>query len=87
MEPGENRTINLRPTGEINLNASPDWAEVWIDGKKIEGGTPIARLQVPLGTHEIVFKHPKLGERRLTVVVKASAPVHISVDFNKPSLP
>ncbi len=87
VEPGENRTINIQPTGEINLNASPGWADVLIDGKKIEGGTPIARLQVPLGTHEIVFKHQKLGERRVTAVVKASAPVHISVDFNKPSLP
>ena len=57
MEPGENRSINIQPTGEINLNASPGWADALIDGKKIEGGTPIARMQVPLGTDEIVFKH------------------------------
>jgi hypothetical protein len=58
------------------------WAEVSIDGKKIET-TPIAKLQVPLGTHEVVFKHPQFGERRQTVVV-TSTPLTLNVDFTKP---
>jgi len=81
VEPGEERSITVQPTGEVNLNATP-WAEVWIDGKKIET-TPI-KLQVSLGTHDIVFKHPQFGERTKTAVVTASAPVMLTVDFTKP---
>jgi hypothetical protein len=84
VEPGQERSITVQPTGEISLNASP-WAEVSIDGKLI-GQTPI-RTQVPLGTHEILFKNPEFGERRRTAVVTASAPLSLSVDFKGPSLP
>ncbi len=81
VEPGEERSITVQPTGEVNLNATP-WAEIWIDGKKMET-TPI-KLQVPLGTHDIVFKHPQFGDRTRTAVVTASAPVTLTVDFTKP---
>ena len=81
IEPGEERSLNVQPMGEMNLNAVP-WAEVWIDGQKA-GDTPLAHLQIPLGTHEILFKHPQHGERRMTVVVTATAPVASTVDFTK----
>jgi hypothetical protein len=81
IEPGEVKTITLDPRGSANLNATP-WAEVWVDGKKV-GDTPLANLQIPLGTHEVVFKHPQLGERRVTTTIRANAPVAISVDMNK----
>lgn len=78
---GEERVLNLRPTGLVNLNASP-WAEVWVDGTRA-GETPLANLEVPLGTREFVFKHPQFGERRLTATIttKGSA---LSVDFGRP---
>ena len=82
VEPGEVKTLNLDPRGSANLNAIP-WAEVWIDGKKA-GETPLANLQVPLGTHEIVFKHPQFGERRMTTTIRANAPIALSVDLTKP---
>ena len=82
VEPGEAKTLTLDPRGTANLNASP-WAEVWIDGKKV-GETPLANLQVLLGTHEVVFKHPQFGERRLTTTIRANAPVALSVDMSKP---
>ncbi len=85
IEPGEERAITVQPVGELNANALP-WAEVWIDGQKA-GETPIAHLQVPLGTHEIVFKHPQFGERRMTARVTATAPVAVSADFTKPLQP
>lgn len=81
IEPGEERAVTVQPVGELNANATP-WAEVWIDGKKA-GDTPIAHLQVPLGTHEIVFKHPQYGERRVTTVVTATAPAAVTADFSK----
>ena len=81
IEPGEERSLNVQATGELNLNALP-WAEVWIDGQKT-GDTPIANLRVPLGTHEIVFKHPQFPDRTLTTTVRANAPTAAAVDFTK----
>jgi hypothetical protein len=85
IEPGEERSVNLQPTGELNLNALP-WAEVWIDGHKT-GDTPIANLRVPLGTHEIIFKHPQFGDRRVTATVRAAPPTAATIDFTKAPQP
>ena len=81
IEPGEERSISIQPTGELNVNAVP-WAEVWMAGKKV-GETPIAGLQVPIGTHEIVFKNPQFPERHVTVTVTGAAPAAAAVDFTK----
>jgi hypothetical protein len=67
------------PQGTINLNALP-WAEVWIDGRRI-GETPIGNLAIPIGPHEILFRHPQYGERKQAVSVTMSAPVRLSVDM------
>jgi hypothetical protein len=71
-------TIEL-PQGTVNLNASP-WAEVWLDGRRI-GETPIGNLAVPIGPHEIVFKHPEFGERKHAISVTTAAPVRLSVSM------
>ena len=63
------------------MNARP-WAEVMVDGTSI-GQTPIANLQVGVGPHELVFRHPQLGERKQTVVVTAKGPNRIAMDFTK----
>jgi hypothetical protein len=81
IEPGEERSISLVPTGELSANALP-WAEVWMNGAKI-GETPLANARLPLGTHEIVFKNPKFPDRSVTVTVKSSAPAVAYVDFTK----
>ena len=65
------------PKGTVNLNASP-WAEVWIDGARV-GETPIGNLELPIGPHELVFRHPELGEQRHAVSVTTAAPVRLSV--------
>jgi serine/threonine-protein kinase len=69
------------PNGVLHINALP-WAEVWIDGRAL-GETPIANVAVPPGTHELVFRHPELGERRQSVVVRASSPTRIGIDLRK----
>src|SRR3712207_7730258 len=45
------------------------------------GQTPIGNYQVPLGSHEVTFRHPELGERRQNVVVTARTPARLSVDM------
>ena len=69
------------PNGSISLNAQP-WAEVWIDGERI-GETPIGNLQRPIGRHEIVFRHPELGERRQSVTLGLLEPVRLGIDMRK----
>lgn len=70
------------PRAPVSLNALP-WAQAWIDGVAV-GETPIGNHQVTIGTHEIVFRHPELGERRQTVIVTLGAPARVSVDLRKP---
>jgi hypothetical protein len=69
------------PNGTLNINAQP-WAEVFVDGERI-GETPIGNLSRRIGTHEVIFKHPDLGERRETVVVAVGKPARIGVDLRK----
>jgi hypothetical protein len=77
---GEERAVNVTPKGTVNVNAQP-WAEVWVDGQRV-GETPIANLEVLLGTREFVFKHPQFGERK-TVATVTGRPSAISVDFTR----
>jgi len=69
------------PKGTLDLNAVP-WAEVWIDGQRV-GDTPLGNVEVPIGPHEIVFRHPQLGEQRHAVTVTLSSPTHVSVDLRQ----
>jgi hypothetical protein len=69
------------PKGSIAINALP-WAEVWIDGDRI-GETPIGNLSLPIGPHEILFRHPELGEQKYATTVSLKAPVRVSVDLRK----
>jgi serine/threonine protein kinase len=69
------------PKQRISLNAVP-WAEVWIDGQKA-GETPIGDMSVSVGPHEVVFRHPELGEQRHAITVTATAAARLSVDMRK----
>jgi hypothetical protein len=69
------------PTGYLSLNALP-WADVWVDGNAV-GTTPLANLSLLIGSHEVLWKHPTLGERRQVVNVKAKTPARAGVDFSR----
>jgi hypothetical protein len=80
VEAGRTTSIRLDPpSGMVNVNASP-WAEVWIANKRI-GETPMGNLQLPIGVHEFVFRHPEFGERRKTALVTLKQPVRVSMDM------
>ncbi|MGQ0735645.1 MAG: PEGA domain-containing protein [Acidobacteriota bacterium] len=80
---GASTSISVEfPKGTLALNAVP-WAEVWIDGQSV-GETPIGNLSLSIGTHEVVFRHPELGEQRVTTTVTLTAPARVSVDLRKP---
>ncbi len=67
------------PMGRININAQP-WAQVLVDDVPL-GETPLANVSVPLGQHQITFRHPQLGERRETIVVRADTIARVSTSF------
>jgi hypothetical protein len=67
------------PTGSLAVNAVP-WAEVFI-GERRMGETPIGNLRVPVGVHEVVFRHPTLGERRAFVTVTVGETARLAVDL------
>ena len=69
------------PMGLLSINATP-WADVYLD-KRLIGQTPIGNFKVPIGRRQLTFRHPKLGERRVSVVVKLKEPARVAVDLNK----
>jgi hypothetical protein len=82
VAPGKVSPIKIDfPKGTIALNALP-WAEVWVDGEKV-GDTPIGNLSLTIGSHEIVFRHPDLGEQRHAATVTLTSPARLSVDLRK----
>jgi hypothetical protein len=80
VQPGKVASLSIDlPKGVVHLNAIP-WAEVWLDGQRV-GETPIGNLSVPIGAHEIVFRHPQFGEKRHAISVTMSGPTRVSVDM------
>jgi hypothetical protein len=79
---GQTRTINVTlPNGLLSVNAIP-WAQVWIDGEA-KGETPIGNLAIPIGTHEVVLRHPQLGEQRRATTVTLGGVTRMGVDLRK----
>jgi hypothetical protein len=70
------------PNGTISINALP-WAEVWVGGERI-GETPIANLTRPIGTHEVLLRHPQFGERKARLTVSLKQPARLGVDMRTP---
>jgi peptidoglycan hydrolase-like protein with peptidoglycan-binding domain len=70
------------PQSTIHLNAMP-WADVWIDGKAV-GQTPIGNVPIVIGPHEVVFRHPELGEKTISTLVKAGVPTRLAVNLTRP---
>lgn len=76
------RTVDIPvtlPNGSLSISAVP-WADVWIDGKPV-GQTPLGHVAVPVGEHEVMWRHPELGERRQTVRVTTHTATRAGVDF------
>lgn len=69
------------PKSTLALNAVP-WAEVLIDGEKA-GDTPIGNVSLPIGAHDVVFRHPELGEQRFRVSLTLKAPSRLVADMRK----
>jgi hypothetical protein len=82
VPPGRVASMKVQlPKGSLSVNAIP-WADVTVDGQPA-GQTPIGNLSLPIGPHEIVFRHPQFGEQRHAVTVTTKMPARVSVDLRK----
>ena len=82
IEAGKTAALKVEPpNGSLSINAQP-WAEVWVDGRRI-GDTPIGKLPQPIGTHEVLLRHPDLGEKRETVTVTLREIARLGVDMRR----
>ena len=82
VEAGKTARVGVpAPSGTMFVNASP-WAEVSVDGQSI-GTTPLGNVPVAVGTHDVVWRHPQLGEKRRSVVVGAQTPVRLTMDMGR----
>lgn len=80
--PGQVTSVRIdSPKALLNVNARP-WADVLIDGEMV-GQTPLSGVSLTVGSHEVTFRHPQLGERTERIVVTARGPNRATADFNK----
>jgi hypothetical protein len=67
------------PLGHLNITAVPA-AQVWIDGKPA-GETPLGNVTLTAGPHTVTFRHPELGERNESVMVRPAGETQVSATF------
>jgi hypothetical protein len=78
------RTVDVPvtlPNGSLSISAVP-WADVWVDGQPV-GQTPLGHIAVQIGEHDVVWKHPQLGERKQRVRVTTHTATRAGVDFGR----
>lgn len=81
------RPLELVPAapGYLRVLATP-WAEVWIDGQRVDV-TPFARaLPLPSGTHYLTLVHPNAPVEKRTFVVQSGETRTIDVVMAVPDL-
>jgi hypothetical protein len=82
VKPGETASLSLTlPSSMLTVNASEP-AEVWVDSVHV-GATPLVRLPIDVGTHEILVRRAD-GDERRSVVTATVKPLAVDVDFSKP---
>jgi serine/threonine-protein kinase len=75
-------TLPLQPQGYLRVVANP-WAEVWVDGKKLET-TPVARrLSVAAGKHKVEFKNPFFLTETREITVLRDETTNLRVDLKR----
>jgi hypothetical protein len=89
----QSRTVQVQPgRGESDADRPPEGirgAECPSPGRSLGGTaivlgeTPIGNVTLPIGGHDVLFRHPELGEQRHTVTVTLNGPAKLSVDMRK----
>src|SRR4029453_553332 len=84
IKPGEVSTLTANlPNGSLGITSEAG-SEILVDGQRI-GTAPLAPIQVPIVSHQVLARHPQFGERRQSVDVVRGQPVELSVILNETS--
>jgi len=70
------RTVTL-PTGLVHINTDAG-AEIWIEGERV-GTAPLGPVATPIGTREVIVRHPQFGEHRAAAIVRVGETAEVSV--------
>ena len=86
VEAGEvaSHTVVL-PFGYVRVDGPPG-AELWVEGSLV-GLMPLPEIPTPIGTREVVVRHPAVGEWRELVVVGTDATAVLSLEAAEMSEP
>jgi hypothetical protein len=78
IQPGRVLAVSVEaPRGTLLVDA-PAGTSVSVDGVAM-GVAPLGELSVEVGTREVLFQHPELGQRRVTVTVGLGAPARVNM--------
>ena len=64
------KTYSFSDLGYLQVVVQP-WAEVYIDGRYV-GQTPLSKIQVTVGKHTVILRHPELGEKQAVVDIQSN---------------
>lgn len=82
IRPGAVTAHNVSlPNGLLQLETEPG-AEIWIEGERA-GVAPLAAVLLPIGTREVVVRHPDLNERRAFVEVRYGGVTPMSIPLRE----
>ena len=76
--------VNL-PEGSLHVTTEAG-AEIFVEGE-LMGIAPLAPFRVPIGSREVLVRHPDLGERRQSVEVVIGQPTELGVIFRENAAP
>ena len=67
----------------LNCNSWP-WSVVYVNGRRLQGNTPLYRVRVPAGRHRIRFVNPELGlSKEVTVAVEPGNTKTVAVSLHQ----
>jgi hypothetical protein len=82
IKPGQIINLNVTPpAGRVSVNAIP-WAQVFINGNLV-GETPLANMPMPVGEHQVLFRHPQFGDRTEKIIVRSGALTRVSATLGQ----
>lgn len=83
LEPGQNYQFEIRPRqGWLRIAVAP-WARVTIDGKEL-GLTPLPKVPLYEGVHEVILENPDISKRyRTTVRVQPGELAELKVNLEE----
>jgi hypothetical protein len=86
IKPGEISTHAVTlPQGSLRITTEAG-SEIYVEGELI-GTAPVAAIRVPIGTREVLVRHPQFGERRQSVDISLGQPVDLSVILKEANAP